>query len=349
MDRSKILLLALSLVLIVCLVLVVRSCAADRTAAPTAAPSAPAATRKPIPTFAPSPTPEPSPEPTPEPEPEALPFAEEKGFRFEQPAEHEIPAVQASTLKEAKYKSVRATVSAPRITRSAPDAEGFVTWEIRYTTTAEAAFVMPSDKSVDAFCVFAGGYDLIDYESGRILNSRDSGNLQDERTYTRQTELDGENGSFPVHVSEQARCSWGKWQFVEDRDRVSAVNRAVVEAVLTVRAPADYDGLVLGLDVKNAEQIPDDPFAEDAAPAEVPELWDGSAEDWIFVRASEWIGEAAADAAEPDRGPEATADRTEEEKPDEPTEEADVENPDDTADADELPDGELEETEETEQ
>ena len=347
MDRSKILLLALSLVLIVCLVLVVRSCAADRTAAPTATVSAPAATRKPIPTFAPSPTPEPSPEPTPE--PEALPFAEEKGFRFEQPAEHEIPAAQASTLKEAKYKSVRATVSAPRITRSAPDAEGFVTWEIRYTTTAEAAFVMPSDKSVDAYCVFAGGYDLIDYESGRILNSRDSGNLQDERTYTRQTELDGENGSFPVHVSEQARCSWGKWQFVEDRDRVSAVNRAVVEAVLTVRAPADYKGLALGLDVENVEKIPDDPFAEDAAPAEVPELWDGSAEDWVFVRASEWIGEAAADAAEPDRGPEATADRTEEEKPDEPTEEADVENPDDTADADELPDGELEETEETEQ
>ena len=95
--------------------------------------------------------------------------------------------------------------------------------------------------------------------------------------------------------------------------------------------------------MKNAEQIPDDPFAEDAAPAEVPELWDGSAEDWVFVRAVDWISDSPADAAETDRGPETAAERTEEEEPDE------VESADNTADADELPDGELEETEETEQ
>ena len=93
-------------------------------------------------------------------------------------------------------------------------------------------------------------------------------------------------------MSEQARCSWDKWEFVQNKDRVAAANRAVVEAVLTVRAPADYDGLVLGLDVTNAEQVPDDPFAENAAPADVPELWDGSAGDWVFVRASEWIESA---------------------------------------------------------
>ena len=336
MNWSKILLLALSLVLIVCLILVMRSCMADRSASvPTAAPTA---VRKPIPTFAPSPTPEPTPGPTPEPTPEVLSFAEEKGFRFVEPAEHSVPAVQVCSLKEAKYKSVSALVSAPKITRSEPDAEGFVTWEIRYTTTAEASLVIPSGKSVDSYYVFAGGYDLIDYESGRILNSRDGGGLLKERTYTRETKLVTEDGSFPVRVSELARCSWDKWQFVQNNARVSAVNRAVVDAVLTVRAPAEYDGLILGLDVKNAGQVPDDPFSEDAAHADVPELWDGSAEDWIFVRAVDWIGETGSEPENPPEEPDKAEDEPEEEKPD------DVAEVDENPDGD--TDGEIEETEE---
>ena len=183
------------------------------------------------------------------------------------------------------------------------------------------------------YVLFAGGDDLIDYDTGRILNSRDSGDLQDERTYTRETELAGENGSFSVQVSEQARCSWDKWEFVQNKDRVAAANRAVVEAVLTVRAPEDYDGLALGLDVNNAEKIPDDPFAEDAAPAEVPELWDASAGDWVFVRASEWIDGARNE-------PENQTEEPDEKEPEEtPEDSAEEESPDET-------DGEIEEAEE---
>lgn len=329
MKLSNILLLALSLVLIVCLVLVLRSCMVGRTVVEaTIPPSSPKATLKPIRTPEPIQFPSPTPKPSPTPEPK-LPFAQEKGFRFEEPTMHSIPVTQTSSLgTEAKYKSTRAMVSAPRITRSEPDDEGWVTYEIHYTTTADASFVMPSGKSVDAYYLFAGGYDLIDFYSGRILNSRDSGALLDERTYTRETELDIGEESITVEASEQAQCSWGEWQFVEDKDRVSAANRAVVDALLTVRAPADYDGLVLGLDIAAVQQIPEGLFSGDEVREETADVWGGRTEDWIFVRADEWLVDELYE-------PEDEADEDDAEEPQESSESEESEEPNDTEEPDE--------------
>ena len=335
MNWSKILLIAFSLVLIVCLVLVVHSCVAERSVFVSPVVAVPVEALKPVPTFAQSPTPETDPELTPESDPEVLPFAEEKGFSFEAPEEQSIPAVQATSTKGARFGQVQAIVSAPQITCSEPDEEDMVTWEIRYTTTAGASLVVPSGKDVDAYCVFAGGYDLIDYDTGRILNSRDSGNLLDERTYTRETELATEDGSFTVRVSEQAKCSWDEWQFVQNENRVSAINRVIVEAILTVRAPADYEGLILGLDVENAGQIPHDPFSENTARIDVPEIWDGNPEDWIFVRAVDWIDEIwneAEDPAEWPDWPDWPDDESEDEEADEETDEEEDEETDEEED-----------------
>ena len=296
MRVKDILLLTLSVVLIVCLLLVARSCVAERSM-PAATP-APAATKKPVPTFAPTPKPSPTPEPTPTPEPGELAFAQERGFRFEEPAEHSIPAVQTSSLKEAKYIAVRARLSAPIITRSEEDEEGCVTWEIRYSTTADAGFIMPSNAGVDTFYLFAGGYDLIDYYTGKVLNSRDNGDLVDERTYARETTLGTGDESFTVQVTERARSTWGEWEFTEENSRTLAKNHVALDALLTVRAPADYDGLVLGLNTAAVQTIPDEFLPGDTVREENAEIWDGSTEDWIFVRADEWISDIAPEEPE---------------------------------------------------
>ena len=329
MRVKDILLLTLSVVLIVCLLLVARSCVAERSR-PAATPT-PAASKKPIPTFAPTPKPTPTPEATPTPAPGELPFALERGFRFEEPAEHSIPAVQTSSLKEAKYIAVRARLSAPVITRSEEDEEGYVTWEIRYSSTADAGFIMPANAGVDTFYLFAGGYDLIDYYTGKVLNSRDNGALVDERTYARETTLGTGDESFTVEVSERARSTWGEWEFTEENSRTLVKNHVVLDALLTVRAPADYDGLVLGLNNAAVQAIPDEFLPGDTAQEENAEIWDGSAEDWIFVRADEWISDFVPEDPDIFEEEADTGEQDEEttEKPgEEETEEVETEDPD---------------------
>ena len=298
MQKKTILILAVSLVLIVFLALFVRSCVLGRTSAPTPT-AAPMATRKPIPTFAP--TPEPTPVPTPEPTPEpVLSFAEQMGWRYEAPQEHDIPAAQASSLlDEAVYGPVRAQVSAPEIARSEPDEEGYVVYQIHYTTAADASFSMPADKKCSSYYILANGYDVFDSYTGRMLNSRDDAPFGDGRIYTRETELEG----FPVSVTEKAVCTWGEWQLTKVQDRVSAANRAVVDSIMTVRVPEGYRGLTLGLDIENKQEIPPELLMGGTEKDSSPEIWEGKREDWVFVLADDWLGdwiqeEEAAPAAE---------------------------------------------------
>lgn len=294
MERKTILITAASVVLVAALALFARSCIADKTPAPSPT-SAPTATRKPIPTFAP--TPEPTPVPTPEPTPEpVLSFAEEMGWRYESPQEHDIPAAQASTLlDEAVYGPVRAQISAPEIARSEPDEEGFVTYQIRYSTAADASFSMPADKNCSSYYILASGYDLFDSYTGRMLNSRDDGALGDGRIYTRETELEG----VPVLVTEKAVCTWGEWKLTEVQDRVSASNRAVVDSTMTVRVPEDYRGLTLGLDIENKPNVPPELLMGGTERDSSPEIWEGKREDWVFVLADDWLGNWVPEEAEP--------------------------------------------------
>lgn len=240
------------------------------------------------PTPRPSPTPKPVPTPEATPVPAALPFALERGFLFTRPSEYSIPAQQAASLPEAVCKPIRALVSEPTITRSEPDEAGTVTWVIRYTTTADASFMMPAGMSCENFYLFAGGYDLFDYDTGRMLNSRAGDELLDEQYFFRDTYLPFGEDEILVSVEEQTVCSWDKWQFEENEGRQAVTNRVVVKAVLTVWAPAEYDGLILGLDLTNRVHIPDNLFTDDAIyQTEDPEFWEGEAEDWAFVRADE--------------------------------------------------------------
>ena len=301
MNRSTILSVAISVVLIICLIFVLRSCFAVRSIpepTPLPLPSAEQfRTPAQMPTFEPLPTATPTPAPTANPEP--LSFAREHGFRFDAPEPFSIPAVQAASLPEAVCRPVWAKVSAPRITRSGPDAEGLVTWQIRYTTTVDTGFSMPADKSCDAFCVLMNGYDLFDYETGRMLNSRDSTDLRDERSYSRTTTLPAESGAITVTVTEDTLCTWDQWQVTENDGRANAAGHAAVDTRLTVRAPADYHGLILGLDLVNALDIPADLFSTRPAAGIPTEYWDGNAADWIFLKAEDCVEAVAAEAAAP--------------------------------------------------
>ena len=295
MNRSTILSVALSVVLIVCLIFVLRSCFASfRVPEPTPLPepsAAPVRTPPPLPSFEPLPSPTPTPEP--------ISFAREHGFVFGAPEQNSIPAVQAASLPEAVCKPVWATVSAPRIARSMPDTEGMVTWEIRYTTTVDTGFSMPADATCEAFCVLMNGYDLFDYETGRMLNSRVGTDLRDEQSYSRTTTLPDEHGAITVQVTENRRCTWGEWQLTEKDGRATAVGRAAVETVLTVLAPADYHGLVLGLDLVNPLDVPADLFSGQPSIGTAAEYWDGNAADWVFLLAENCVEAVPAEAAAP--------------------------------------------------
>ncbi len=299
MNRSTILSVALSVILIVCLIFVLRSCFAVRSTlelTPQPVPSyAPVRTPAPMPTV--EPTPEPAPEPTPTPEP--LPFAREHGFVFDAPEEQNIPAVQAASLPEAVCRPVWAKVSAPRIKRSEPDEEGLVTWEIRYSTTVDTGFSMPADATCKDFCVLMNGYDLFDYDSGRMLNSRAGLDLRDEQSSSRTTTLPNESGAITVSVTENRRCTWDKWKLTENEGRANATSHAKVETVLTVRAPADYHGLILGLDRVNALDVPANLFSAQPGSGELTEYWEGNTADWVFLLAENCVEAVPAQEAAP--------------------------------------------------
>lgn len=222
---------------------------------------APSSTPEPEPTTDPEPTPEPAsePEPTaesePEPEPEATPFAEARGLNIGSPATYSnLPALPVCDDPEVTALPSTCTISQPSVSQSAPDGEGYVTYTISYTVTTKCHLgTTKAEPESTPYTIWFESYGIYDYYTGStyFLPYVDAAAGQTSDSASAAGEHDGKSFTVTAQASAQKLADAGSnWVESEESDYTYEIHSDLVyRMTLTVRAPGDYDGLLLGLNI----------------------------------------------------------------------------------------------------
>lgn len=205
------------------------------------------------------------------------------GFTIVEPrAYEELPLTTIGQDESLAVLSALGSQTRPDITVSGPDGEGYVTYTIRYTNSARAVLGGSRDTAL-AFSLLSQEYSLYDWYTGRLYfpDRREDSGGEALAVGEAQVEHGGETFSISYEKRWTSGLDYGDrtgssqpgldWECVID---------AVQEVVYTVRAPADYDGLLLGIN------ITDPPDPERAIQPE----WDLETDDpahYEFVRLSD--------------------------------------------------------------
>ena len=173
----------------------------------------------------------------------------------------------------------------PDITVSEPDGEGYVTYTIRYTNTAQVRMGNPGSASL-AFTILTQEYGLYDWYTGQLYfpDQRADTAGQDQAGGESQVEYGGETVPITYEKQWTSGIDYGDWQESNQPglDREITVD-AYQDVTYTVRVPEGYDGVLLGVN------IVDDPDPERAIQSE----WDLDMDDpthYEFVRLSDHAG-----------------------------------------------------------
>lgn len=236
------------------------------------------------------PTPVPEPKPEPEPEPEAAPFGQLHSFSIVQPQAYtQLPLATAFEDPEVVALPSTAAISRPSISVSAPDGEGYVTYTISYTVTSKARYGS-THSEVTPFNIkfWIHLYDLYDYYTGRkyLTADMDAASGQAESGGSATVEHGGKR--FTLTYSSRVRnpnAGGGSWvESTEPGPNWEISIDGLLQVTTTVRAPADYDGVLLGL---NRVDMPNSTGRPDSNTGTTAVYWD-TAEDnpshFVFIR-----------------------------------------------------------------
>lgn len=218
--------------------------------------------------------------------PENTSFGALHGFTLVDPRSYEdVPLTAVVGDPALEILSSVGGLTQPDITVSEPDGEGYVTYTIRYTNTAQVRMGNPGSASL-AFTILTQEYGLYDWYTGQLYfpDQRADTAGQDQAGGESQVEYGGE--SFPITYEKQwtSGIDYGDWQESNQPglDREITVD-AYQDVTYTVRVPEGYDGVLLGVN------IADPPDPERAIQSE----WDLDIDDpthYEFVRLSDHAG-----------------------------------------------------------
>ena len=173
----------------------------------------------------------------------------------------------------------------PDITVSEPDGEGYVTYTIRYTNTAQVRMGNPGSASL-AFTILTQEYGLYDWYTGQLYfpDQRADTAGRDQAGGESQVEYGGETVPITYEKQWTSGIDYGDWQESNQPglDREITVD-AYQDVTYTVRVPEGYDGVLLGVN------IVDPPDPQRAIQSE----WDLDMDDpthYEFVRLSDHAG-----------------------------------------------------------
>ena len=211
----------------------------------------------------PQPIPEPvaEQEPEPEPEPEPTPFAVARGLSIGSPATYSnLPAIPVCDDPDVTVLPSTCTISQPSISAGAPDAEGYVTYNISYTITTKCHMgTTKEDPQATPYTIWFESYNLYDYYTGSTYFSPnvDAAGGQDSDSASATGEHGGKSFTVTSQVSSQKLAESGSdWVESESPEYTYEIHSDLVyRMTMTVRAPADYDGLMLGLNVVDQPDV----------------------------------------------------------------------------------------------
>lgn len=218
--------------------------------------------------------------------PEDTSFGAVHGFTLVDPRSYEdVPLTAVVGDPALETLSSVGGLTQPDITVSEPDGEGYVTYTIRYTNTAQVRMGNPGSASL-AFTILTQEYGLYDWYTGQLYfpDQRADTAGQDQAGGESQVEYGGETVPITYEKQWTSGIVYGDWQESNQPglDREITVD-AYQDVTYTVRVPEGYDGVLLGVN------IVDDPDPERAIQSE----WDLDMDDpthYEFVRLSDHAG-----------------------------------------------------------
>ncbi len=204
------------------------------------------------------PEPIPQPEPEPEPEPEPTPFAVARGLSIGSPATYSsLPATPVCSDPDVTTLPSTCTISAPSISTSAPDASGNVTYTVSYNVTTKCHLgTTKAEPVATPYTIWYESYNVYDYYTGSTYFAPHldtvGGQTSDGASAT--GEHNGQSFSVTCQASAQKLAEAGSdWVESQSAEYTYEIHSDMVYRItMTVRAPANYDGLMLGLNVVDA-------------------------------------------------------------------------------------------------
>ena len=218
--------------------------------------------------------------------PEDTSFGAVHGFTLVAPRSYEdVPLTAVVGDPALETLSSVGGLTQPDITVSEPDGEGYVTYTISYTNTAQVRMGNPGSASL-AFTILTQEYGLYDWYTGQLYfpDQRADTAGQDQAGGESQVEYGGETVPITYEKQWTSGIDYGDWQESNQPglDREITVD-AYQDVTYTVRVPGGYDGILLGVN------IVDPPDPERAIQSE----WDLDMDDpthYEFVRLSDHAG-----------------------------------------------------------
>ena len=238
----------------------------------------------------------PSPEILQSEEPQDTSFGAIHGFTLVEPRAYEdVPLTAMVGDSALEVLSSAGGLTEPDIVVSEPDGEGYVTYTIRYTNTAQVRMGNPGSASL-SFTILTQEYSLYDWYTGRLYfpDQRMDTDGQAQAAGESQVEYGGE--TFPITYEKQwtSGINYGDWQ---ESARPGLEREITIDTyqdvTYTIRAPEGYDGVLLGVN------IVDSPDPERAIQYE----WDLNVDDpahYEFVRLSDHAAPAEKNGLTPE-------------------------------------------------
>ena len=166
----------------------------------------------------------------------------------------------------------------PVLSASGPDETGYVTYTVTYDLTAQSHLGDAVGDASLSCSILAQEYNLYDYYTGRLYlpEGPETGASGETRASgSAEVEHNGETFTIFYEKSWTSSMTPGSWS---GSTQPGLVREMVIDSAMSVqvvvRAPADYDGLLLGLNVVD----PADPEKE------IREDWDLETDDPAHYR-----------------------------------------------------------------
>lgn len=215
--------------------------------------------------------------------PQDTSFGALHGFTLVEPRAYEdVPLTAVTGDPALEVLSSAGGLTEPTITASEPDGEGYVTYTIRYTNTAQVRMGNPGSASL-SFTILTQEYSLYDWYTGRLYfpDQRMDTDGQAQAAGESQVEYGGETCPITYEKQWTSGINYGDWQ---ESDRPGLEREITIDTyqdvTYTVRVPEGYDGVLLGVN------IVDSPDPQRAIQYE----WDLNVDDpahYEFVRLSD--------------------------------------------------------------
>ena len=219
---------------------------------------------------------------------EEPPFAEQHGLTFVAP--HAWDGLRIASAADDPLITCRewsGSIDAPVLSRSLPDEDGRITYTVSCTKHAGVELQLPEEFRPFRYgCITKDGL-IYDYYTGQQITPGKTlstvENVEDRSENTTILRLDGKR--VEVSLESAVSTAWG----LPAQDERFFRRSVTQKCTYILRVPADYDGLMLGIDLASVTQYHgfDEAGADERGEAV---YWNSAnnADDWEFIRLNEY-------------------------------------------------------------